>query len=49
MSESMCKPANKVKKIYYIHLYPVKCTQLVEVQGSIETSCLASNVDFAPY
>ena len=46
VSESMCEPANKTKKIYYIHLYPVKCAQLVEVQGSIERSCLASGKTF---
>ena len=46
VSESMYEPANKTKKIYYIHLYPVKCAQLVEVQGYIERSCLASDKTF---
>ena len=46
MSESMCEPANKTKKISYIHLYPVKYAQLMEVQGSIERSCLANGKTF---
>ena len=42
----MCEPANKTGKIYYIYLYSVKCAQLVEVQSSIERSCLASGKTF---